>query len=245
MMKVTVIGYWGGFPAANEATSGYLLEYDGFRLLVDCGSGVLSKLQNYVSVEKLDAVILSHYHHDHVADIGPLQYAWLIKKNLGFSLPELPIYGHPFDSLGFARLAHKEITKAVAYDPEKPLEIGPFAIQFMKTAHPVICYAMRITAGGFTVVYTADSSYLPEFVPFSQNADLFICESNFYAGQNAAPAGHMTSEEAAAIARDANVGTLLLTHLPHFGDHAQLVQEAKTIFAGTVKLAATGLVWER
>lgn len=79
-MKVTVIGYWGGFPAANEATSGYLFEHEGFRMLVDCGSGVLAKLQNYVSVEKLDAVVVSHYHHDHVADIGPLQYARLIKK---------------------------------------------------------------------------------------------------------------------------------------------------------------------
>jgi ribonuclease BN (tRNA processing enzyme) len=244
-MKVTVIGYWGGFPAANEATSGYLFEHDGFRLLVDCGSGVLSKLQNYISVEELDAVVISHYHHDHVADIGPLQYARLIKTNLGASLQELPIYGHPFDRDGFARLAHKGITKAIAYDPEKPLEVGPFTITFMKTVHPVICYAMRITAGNATVVYTADSSYLPEFVPFSQNADLLICECNFYAGQNAAPAGHMTSEEAAAIARDANVGELLLTHLPHFGELSRLVSEAKAVFSGNVQLAKCGLVWEK
>ncbi|MBA2874820.1 MBL fold metallo-hydrolase [Thermaerobacillus caldiproteolyticus] len=244
-MKVTVIGYWGGFPAVNEATSGYLFEHDGFRLLVDCGSGVLSKLQNYISVEELDAVIISHYHHDHVADIGPLQYARLIKTNLGASLHELPIYGHSFDRDGFTRLAHKGITKAISYDPEKPLEVGPFTIQFMKTMHPVTCYAMRITAGGTTVVYTADSSYLPEFVPFSENADLLICECNFYAGQNAAPAGHMTSEEAATIARDANVGELWLTHLPHFGELPQLVKEATALFSGKVQLAKTGLVWEK
>jgi ribonuclease BN (tRNA processing enzyme) len=244
-MKVTVIGYWGGFPAANEATSGYLVEHDGFHLLVDCGSGVLAKLQNYISVEELDAVIVSHYHHDHVADIGPLQYARLIKTNLGAPLNELPIYGHAFDRDGFTRLAHKGITKAIAYDPEQPLEVGPFTIEFMKTAHPVICYAMRITAGDSTVVYTADSSYLPEFVPFSQNADLLICECNFYAGQNAAPAGHMTSEEAATIARDANVGTLLLTHLPHFGDIQNLVNEAKMIFSGPVYLASSSFVWKK
>jgi ribonuclease BN (tRNA processing enzyme) len=242
-MKVTVIGYWGGFPAANEATSGYLLEHDAFRLLVDCGSGVLSKLQHYVGPEQLDAVIVSHYHHDHVADIGPLQYARLIKTNLGAALPELPIYGHPFDSDGFARLAYKGLTKAVAYDPTKTLEIGPFAISFMKTAHPVICYAMRIAAGGRSIVYTADSSYLPEFAPFSEGADLLVCECNFYAGQNAAQAGHMTSEEAAMIARDANVGELWLTHLPHFGDHSQLVREAEAVFRGNIQLARTGLVW--
>ncbi|OQP03520.1 MBL fold metallo-hydrolase [Geobacillus sp. 44B] len=243
-MKVTVIGYWGGFPAANEATSGYLFEHDDFRLLVDCGSGVLSKLQNYVPVEKLDAVVVSHYHHDHVADIGPLQYGRLIKKNLGMDLPVLPIYGHPYDQGEFARLTHEGITKGIAYHPEEPLQVGPFHITFMKTVHPVTCYAMRITAGEETVVYTADSSYLPEFAPFAKNADLLICECNFYAGQNAAPAGHMTSEEAASIACDAGVAELWLTHLPHFGDHAQLVEEAGQQFSGKIQLAKTGLVWE-
>lgn len=243
-MKVTVLGYWGGFPAVDEATSGYLFEHEGFRLLVDCGSGVLAKLQRYITIEELDAVIVSHYHHDHVADIGPLQYARLIKANLGATLPELPIYGHSFDRDGFTRLAHKGVTKAIAYDPEQTLQIGPFTITFMKTVHPAICYAMRVTAGGKTVVYTADSSYVPEFVPFSQQADLLICECNFYAGQNAAPAGHMTSEEAATIAREAKVGELWLTHLPHFGEHAQLISEASAVFAGTIQLAKTGGVWE-
>ncbi len=69
-MKVTVIGCCGGFPAANEATSGYLFQSGGYSLLVDCGSAVLSKLFAYVPAEELDAVILSHYHHDHIADIG-------------------------------------------------------------------------------------------------------------------------------------------------------------------------------
>jgi ribonuclease BN (tRNA processing enzyme) len=244
-MRVIVVGFWGGYPAVNEATSGYLFQHDGFSLLVDCGSGVLSQLQNYISVEKLDAVIISHYHHDHVADIGPLQYARLIKKNLGASFGELPVYGHPFDQDGFTRLAYKDITKNIAYNPEEGTQIGPFTIQFMKTQHPAICYAMRITAGDTTVVYTADSSYLPEFVSFAQNADLLICESNFYAGQNAAPAGHMTSEEAATIARDAQVGELLLTHLPHFGEIENLVKEAKSIFNGPVHLAKSGLTWAK
>ena len=49
-MKMTVVGFWGGFPEAGEATSGYLFEHDGFRLLVDCGSGVLAQLQKYNTV---------------------------------------------------------------------------------------------------------------------------------------------------------------------------------------------------
>lgn len=62
LMKLTVIGFWGGYPKLNGASSGYLLEHNGFNLLLDCGSGILSKLQNVLQPEELDAVILSHYH---------------------------------------------------------------------------------------------------------------------------------------------------------------------------------------
>lgn len=243
-MKVTVIGFWGGFPGVNEATSGYLFQHEGFNLLVDCGSGVMSKLQQFIEVEQLDAVILSHYHHDHIADIGPLQYGRLIKRNMGVEMGILSIYGHALDEAKFASLSAAPDTEGKAYDPNHDLVVGPFTISFMKTDHPVACYAMRITDGKQTVVYTADSSYKPEFVPFAKEADLLISECNFYAGQNAQKAGHMNSEEAASIARDADVNELVLTHLPHFGNHANLVNEVERVFSGKISLAETGLVWE-
>src|SRR5690625_7749578 len=79
-MELIVIGYWGGYPAENGATSAYMIKKDGFNLVIDMGSGALSKLQKYINVEQIDAVLLSHYHHDHVADIGVLQYARLVKS---------------------------------------------------------------------------------------------------------------------------------------------------------------------
>ncbi|MFX3625200.1 MAG: MBL fold metallo-hydrolase [Ectobacillus sp.] len=243
-MKVTVVGFWGGYPEAGEATSGYLFEHGGFRLLVDCGSGVLSQLQKYIKVEELDAVIVSHYHHDHVADIGVLQYARMIAFFNGITLPELPIYGHAFDGKGFGSLTHAPYTKGVVYNPEEELHIGPFSIRFLKTAHPVTCFAMRITAGNDTVVYTADSSYLPEFIPFTKGADLFICECNMYEGQDGTNAGHMTSIEAGTIAREAEAGELLLTHLPHAGNTELLVQQASKVYNGRILLAHSGYTWE-
>lgn len=243
-MKVTVIGYWGGFPAANEATSGYLFEHNGFHLLVDCGSGVLSQLQNYVTINNLDALILSHYHHDHVADVGPLQYAKLINNAIHSLNSELPIYGHTFDQNAFSKLESKGNTKAIPYDPESLLTIGPFTIQFLKTKHPVVCYAMRISAGDKTVVFTADSSYQDEFISFSSGADLFICECNLYADQDGANMGHMTSTEAGIISKRAAVKQLWLTHLPHYGNHSDLVEQARQEYDGDIRLAKSGLIWE-
>lgn len=242
-MKWTVIGYWGGYPGAREASSGYLAEHEGFHLLVDCGSGVLAQLQSFVDIENLDAVILSHYHHDHVADIGPLQYARLVKSYTVGKLPEMPIYGHTVDDAGFARLTHQPYTKGVAYNPEQSLNIGPFMISFMKTEHPVSCFAMRLEAGGKTIVYTADSAYLPGFADFAEGAELLVSECNFYAGQDGSEAGHMNSTEAATIAKEAGADRLLLTHLPHFGDHEDLVKQAREVYAGQIDLARIGWTW--
>ncbi|MDF0726935.1 MBL fold metallo-hydrolase [Cytobacillus sp. S13-E01] len=241
-MKVTVVGFWGGFPGVNEATSGYLIQDNGFNLLLDCGSGVVAQLQNYIKVEELDAVIISHYHHDHIADIGPLQYARLISKSLVAGVSELPIYGHTLDRDGFTKLQYKGCTVGIDYQPEG-IQIGPFSISFLMTKHPVPCYAMRISNGNKTVVFTADTSYFEELTSFSVEADLLICECNLYEGQNGAAYGHMTSSDAGNVAGKANVKNLLLTHLPHFGNHQLLIEQAATYYSGLITLAKSGYVW--
>ncbi|CAM4060666.1 MBL fold metallo-hydrolase [Lederbergia lenta] len=239
-MELTVIGHWGGYPKSGEASSGYLMEHDGFKLLMDCGSAVLSQLQSYIKPEELKAVVLSHYHPDHVADIGVLQHALLIGKYINSTNFNLPIYGHQQDGLAFDALTYKNITTGIAYEQGKNLHIGPYTIEFLKTKHSVACFAMRISAGGKTLVYTADSAYFEELTDFAKDANILLCESNFYKGMDAAVAGHMTSEEAGILASKANVDKLILTHLPHFGDLKQLVIEAKENFTGNVSLASQG-----
>ncbi|MGD7010257.1 MBL fold metallo-hydrolase [Metabacillus sp. 84] len=242
-MKLTVIGHWGGFPGPGEASSGYLFQKNGYNLLVDCGSAVLSHLQSYVQIKDLHAVLISHYHHDHIADIGPLHYGRLVSGMAEEGVPLLPIYGHTGDSEGFNRLTYKNVSKGISYDPFQPLRIGPFQIEFLKTNHPAECYAFRISDGESSVVYTADSSYKKELIPFAKEADLLLTECNLYAGQDGGGAGHMTSLDAGAIAKHAGVKECILTHLPHFGKHEDLLTQAKTIYEGPIRLAAKGLTW--
>lgn len=243
-MQVKVIGYWGGYPGKAEATSSYLFEKEDFLLVVDLGSGALATFQQYRNLLEMDAVILSHYHEDHIADIGVLQYAYLVQSYLQEELSPLPIYGHKEDVEGFQSLTH-DYTKGIVYDPAKALRIGPFSITFLKTNHPVPCYGMRITDGECAVVYTADSAFDSKWIDFARNADLLIADCNFYQGQDGSEAGHMTSEEVSLIAEEANVNHLLLSHLPHFGDHKQLLKEAQAHFSGSVTLAYEGYTWSK
>lgn len=244
MMRLTIVGCWGGYPKINEASSGYLLEEKGFHLLVDCGSGVLSRVQNFINPMDLDAVILSHYHSDHIADIGVLQHARLIQGLLGKQPKTLPVYGHTLNKEEFSKLTYKEITKGIAYEPGKALTAGPFTISFLQTNHPVPCYAMRIEWGQKVLIYTADTSFKEELIEFSKDADLLLCECNFYANLDGKGAGHMTSLDAGNLARQANVKQLVLTHLPHFGNLQQLVQESSQQYSGRIKLAQQDMVLE-
>src|SRR5699024_2503217 len=143
---------------------------------------------------------------------------------------------HDEDDAQF-RALHDDFTEGIAYNPDEVLHVGPFTIEFLKTNHSVPCYGMKITDGQATFVYTADTAYQDSWIDFTKGADMLLADCNFYAHQDGEAAGHMTSKEAAHIAKVADVKHLILSHLPQYGEHEQLVQEAKEIFTGKIELA--------
>jgi ribonuclease BN (tRNA processing enzyme) len=91
-MKVTVLGGCGAWPTAGQACSGYLVEHAGFRLVLDPGYATLPQLLTYAGAEQVDAVLISHGHPDHCADLNPLLRA----RALGNAPPPaLPVHTLP------------------------------------------------------------------------------------------------------------------------------------------------------
>src|SRR5260370_1732004 len=68
-VRLTIIGCSGSFPGPASPASCYLVEAEGFRLLVDLGSGALGALQRHPGLDELDAICLSHLHADHCLDM--------------------------------------------------------------------------------------------------------------------------------------------------------------------------------
>lgn len=259
-MKITVLGCWGAYPEKGEATAGYLLETDKHHILIDCGSGVLAQLFKYISIEALDAVILSHYHHDHVADLGCLQYAVMIGKQLrnpseadaaqfqaqfhththtkSQSQP-LRIYGHA-QSPFIPKLNFKNFTAGQEIKAGVPLELNGLRVEFVPTVHEEYNLAMRFEYGGKRLVYTGDTGYIEDLISFMYGADLVIAETSLYASQRVQGSGHLTSAEAGRLAAQAGIQELVLTHFPHYGALQTLQTEAQQVFKGKVQLAATG-----
>lgn len=246
-MKLTALGVWGGYPTRDAGTTSYLLQSEeGFNLLLDAGSRAVTELEHELSPNDLDAIILSHYHEDHIADLGALrQYRQLQTVKLEV----LPIYGHQENEYEFSKLSLENVSEGIAYDVENGTSVGPFDIQFLKTVHPVICYAMRIVerATGQVLVYTGDTGYFAELVDFSKDADILLADVYFfkehYTKYSHMP-NHLSSVEAGEIAAQANVKKLILTHLPQVGDLQVLREEAQEAAGNIpVDLAQPHMKW--
>ncbi|AZS16313.1 MBL fold metallo-hydrolase [Paenibacillus lutimineralis] len=240
-MDLTVIGYWGAYPDKNEATSGYLLEHKGSKILLDCGSGVLSKLQNYTTLEELDAVVITHLHADHMADVYSLEFATLISMQLGRRLKPLEVYVYYKDS---ARLdfCYPQYVNVHQITPQSVVTVGELTLEFSENIHEVPCCAVKVISGeGKSLVYSGDTGYCQEIIDFSWGVDVLVLESSFYNWQKGLNHGHLTAGEAGQIAAIAQPGRLILTHLPHYDDHQQLVLEASVHYNGEIQLAYCGM----
>lgn len=226
-MDLTVLGYYGGYPFKQNGTSAYLLQSDGFNLLLDCGSQALNNLQAVLDPLQLDAVILSHYHHDHTADLGVLQYYWQLNPGVK-KHSELAIYGHTEDKYHFDELTLPGVTVGKPYFADQKLKIGTFEITFLKTIHPVVAYAMRIKESktGKVLVFTSDTAYFDDLIDFSKSSNLLMTDTNFGANKTG-KIWHMTSTQSGQLAKEAQVNHLLLTHLPQTLSLSELRQEAQ------------------
>jgi ribonuclease BN (tRNA processing enzyme) len=238
-MEITILGRWGAYPEAGEATAGYLIEHKDEKILIDCGSGVLAQLQNYIKLSDLTYVIISHTHHDHVADLGCLQYACLIDMDLGKRSEVLPIYIADESNLNkFKAMMGTDIRRI---SNKESLNIDDLSFTFLKTFHEAYCLAMKIQIHDRTMIYTADTFFDGSLIDFCMNADILIAETSFYKDTDAKKYGHMNSTDVGTLADKANAQKVILTHLPHFGELERLVSEVGEIYQGSIELATSGL----
>lgn len=89
---------------------------------------------------------------------------------------------------------------------------------------------------GKKLTYIIDSAYAENLIDFSKNSDLLICESTFTSDMKAEAKefGHMTSADAAAIAKKAKVKQLVITHFSQrYKTADDLLKEAKKVFQNT------------
>ncbi len=229
-MKVTILGRYAPYAAPGGACSGYLVEDDATHILIDAGNGVVSRVQEFVALNDLKAVVVSHLHHDHIADLHGLRYGIRGLKIQGRRQEPLFVYAPDRPEKEFAAISDPGYIEARPISPGEKLIIGPFEIDFCWTAHSLPCLAMRITSSGRTLFYSADSGLSQEVRELARGADLALIEST-WPGETPPEgmSGHLTVKQAARLAQEAGANRLLLTHLFPTFDTAQLLREAREV----------------
>jgi ribonuclease BN (tRNA processing enzyme) len=243
-VKLTIVGCSGSVPGPAGPASSYLVEHQGYRLLLDLGSGAFGPLQRYLDPAELDAVVLSHLHPDHCFDIAPM----VVYRRHGLATrpPKIPLLGP----------AGTHDRLAVAYDPAArdglhdlfdvvavtsgERALGPFRLRFGRVNHPVPTHAVRVEAGGRAVAYSGDTGPSDALVSVAEGADLLLCEASFDEDPANPPNLHLTGRQAGEHARRAGVGRLLVTHVPPWTDADRALDAATAAFGGPTTLAAAG-----
>lgn len=230
-MKLTILGRYGPYPDANGACSGYLLQKDSYAILLECGNGVLSRLQQYLFPWELDAVIVSHLHGDHISDLSIMRYAMDIAQNRGITEKALDVYLPEKPHEEIERISFKNAYCIHTLNEQSQFHLGPFHFSFLSVKHPMPCLAIRIETKDKTLVYSGDTEYVSELEGFAKNADLFLCEANYQNEEiEAAMGNHLSAAQAAQIACKAETQGLVLTHLPPFKDIETSLKEAQKFY---------------
>jgi ribonuclease BN (tRNA processing enzyme) len=239
-MQVTVLGCSGTHVSAERMCSSYLVEVDGYRLVLDLGNGALSNLQRRMDVSEIDAVIISHLHADHFADVYSLYYALRFHPDGPLSVP---VYA-PEGALQFtAQLLSGDDTfkDTVRFHVAKAgdvLSLGPLKATLFAGNHPVETLASRVEHADRVLAFSGDSARTPSLTECARGADLFICDSSWLEKQRPLPEDvHMTGLEAGRQAAAAGAQRLLITHVFPRNDPDEVAAEAATAFSGQILIA--------
>jgi ribonuclease BN (tRNA processing enzyme) len=244
-MQVEVLASAGG------RSSAYLLRHGDAVVLVDCGPGTAARLADSGWLGRLDAVVVTHEHADHAADVIGLAYA----RRFPDPLPRIPLLA-PASALSVLRrldelfavptLPQMAHTIAASFEVETlsmdgvsaPIA-GQVGLASYPARHAVPSAALRFSTGQQTVTFSSDTGVCDALAEAAAGAHLFLCEATYLdaSREELDGHGHLTPELAAATADRAGACQLVLTHLARASDQAAAVAAARR-HAGTASPTA-------
>ncbi|MDE2762967.1 MAG: MBL fold metallo-hydrolase [Gemmatimonadota bacterium] len=220
---LTVVGSGTLVPSGERSSPCHLVEAEDTVLLLDAGPGAVHGLARLGKPWwKVTHVVLTHYHTDHFGDLPHLLFA-LKWGSPGPRHRPLQVLGPPglegrVEALrrafgdfvtdpGF-EVAYHEVGRNGSRDEPAP---GAPSLRFLPVPHTAASVAVRVTLGGRSLGYTGDTGPEPTLGSFFRGVDVLISECGY--ADPPASASHLSPASVAAMARSAEPGVLVLTHL--------------------------------
>ena len=245
MVELTVLGNYGPYATAQGACSGYVINTDGFQIMLDCGHGVFSKLQKYADYTTLGILVITHLHPDHYSDIYCLRQALKYQMREGKRQEPLYVYlpegPHPlveemkqWDDV-FTVISLEDAVKTVN-------DFNLFQLNFFKVRHQLPTYGVQFQIGGEPILtYTSDTGWFPELSDFCAGTRYLLAEASLREYEVAERGEyHMSARQAAQLAQSAGAENLILTHFFPENNLHQQQREAEQNYDGKIYMSGTG-----
>lgn len=267
-LELLVLGS-GGPRSAGRAASSYLFTLDGVpRILVDVGPGAFARLgETGLPAGRLDNVLLTHLHIDHVGDLAALVKSWNLQADGPVTFRIAGPTGHgPYPSTtvfldrlfgengAYAylpsfrnelRLQPADIPFDIAAPPRRVLEADGVAVTAVSVDHgDVPALAYRLEGRGRSFVVTGDlASKRGRLAELARGADVLVYDAAVL-DPPGSPGNlyelHTPPKRIGELAAAAGVKTLVLGHIPPKVDekHGEVMASIRGSFQGEVHFAA-------
>jgi ribonuclease BN (tRNA processing enzyme) len=242
--EIIVLGSGTRVLLRERSMAGYAVVRPDFFVLLDCGGGAIRRaLEAELPVLHLDAILFSHLHLDHVADLPELLWALDGEGHQRASRP-LSLFG----PLGFRNfldgmiglygkwLERLPVPLLIREVTQEQFQLGPWQVTTLPMHHGIPANGYRLETEGKVLAYTGDTGPCEQVVAVARNADWLIIECSFPDGQ--AMATHLTAGEAGLLAAQAQCRRVLLTHFYPECFEVDIGFQCRKFFNGEIELAS-------
>ena len=212
------------------------------KLLIDASPDIRSQLVKE-SINRVDAIFLTHWHADHYSGLGEFEYfvKLLTKEPLDLYLPSSAAgeFASTFPDL-------REVFRVIPWEFQQKYVFGETSLTPLQANHGIETAGFLVESDKTRLAYFPDTAGLPAVTARKlEGIEYFICDATFY-GENWYPHSHMNVDQAVALGRAINARHTILTHLSiHYSQPVTTAKlEAELAENHNVMVAYDGLTIE-
>jgi len=234
-MKIYFLGTNGWYDTKIGNTISTLIDSREGYIIFDAGDGIY-KAKKLLIENKPIYLFLSHLHLDHISGfhIFPTftkdKELHIILEKGNKQLLE-NIVCHPYMCpLGNNVIFH-EIEEGSYHEP--------LNFECQKLKHVDSSLGFKLDLESKNIAYCLDTGICDNLTALSKNADILITEASLIPGKSNPKWGHLNPEEAARVAKEANVKRMMMTHISvdgyaNINEREEAEKKAKNIFENSI-----------